>query len=84
VFGTWWRVTEDTLTLAGKRKRDPAFTLRRVSVHSTARAHAAVTARITTRSANVLPLTKSLGRLVVNGGASTCGNQQAAFKGPLK
>jgi len=33
------------MTLTGKRKRDPAFTLRRVFVHSTARAHAAVTAR---------------------------------------
>jgi transposase len=40
-----WRVTEDTMTLTGKRKRDPAFTLRRVFVHSTARAHAAATAR---------------------------------------
>jgi len=33
------------MTLTGKRKRDPAFTLRRVLVHATARAHAAVTAR---------------------------------------
>jgi transposase len=40
-----WRVTEDTMTLTGKRKRDPAFMLRRVFVHSTARAHAAATAR---------------------------------------
>jgi transposase len=40
-----WRVTEDTMTLAGKRKRDPVLTLRRVFVHSTARAHAAATAR---------------------------------------
>jgi transposase len=40
-----WRVTEDTMTLRGKRKRDPVCTLRRVFVHSTARAHAAVTAR---------------------------------------
>jgi len=40
-----WRVTEDTMTLAGKRQRDPVLTLRRVFVHSTARAHAAVTAR---------------------------------------
>jgi transposase len=40
-----WRVTEDTTTLAGKRKRDPVHTLRRVFVHSTARAHAAATAR---------------------------------------
>jgi transposase len=40
-----WRVTEDTMTLTGKRKRDPVFTLRRVFVHSTARAQAAATAR---------------------------------------
>ncbi len=40
-----WRVTEDTMTLAGKRKRDPVLTLRRVFVHSTARAHAAGSAR---------------------------------------
>jgi hypothetical protein len=33
------------MTIAGKRKRDPVFTLRRVFVHSTARAHAAATAR---------------------------------------
>ena len=40
-----WRVTEDTMTLTGKRKKDPVHTLRRVFVHSTARAHAAATAR---------------------------------------
>jgi transposase len=40
-----WRVTEDTMTLTGKRRKDPAFTLRRVFVHSTARAQAAATAR---------------------------------------
>ncbi len=40
-----WRVSEDTMTLAGKRKRDPVLQLRRVFVHSTARAHAAATAR---------------------------------------
>lgn len=40
-----WRVTEDTMTLTGKRKRDPVLTLRRVFVHSTARARAAATAR---------------------------------------
>jgi hypothetical protein len=40
-----WRVTEDTTTLTGKNKRDPVFTLRRVFVHSTARARAAATAR---------------------------------------
>jgi transposase len=40
-----WRVTEDTMTLTGKRKKDPVFTLRRVFVHSTARAGAAATAR---------------------------------------
>lgn len=40
-----WRVIEDTMTLAGPRKKDPVLTLRRVFVHSTARAQAAVTAR---------------------------------------
>jgi len=40
-----WRVTEDTMTVTGKRKKDPTFTLRRVFVHSTARAQAAATAR---------------------------------------
>ena len=39
------RVIEDTMTLAGPRKKDPVLTLRRVFVHSTARAQAAVTAR---------------------------------------
>jgi transposase len=40
-----WKVIEDTMTLTGKRKHDPVLTLRRVFVHSTARAHAAATAR---------------------------------------
>jgi transposase len=40
-----WRVTEDTMTLTGKRKKDPVLTVRRVFVHSTARATAAATAR---------------------------------------
>jgi transposase len=40
-----WRVSEDTTTMPGKRKRDPVLTLRRVFVHSTARARAAATAR---------------------------------------
>lgn len=41
-----WRVTEDTMTLAGPRKKkDPVLSVRRVFVHSTARAQAAVTAR---------------------------------------
>jgi transposase len=40
-----WRVIEDTMTMTGPRKRDPAQRLRRVFVHSTARAHAAATAR---------------------------------------
>jgi transposase len=40
-----WHVTQDTMPLTGKRKRDPVLTLRRVFVHSTARAHAAATAR---------------------------------------
>ena len=40
-----WHVREDTMTLAGPRKKDPILTLRRVFVHSSARAAAAVTAR---------------------------------------
>lgn len=46
--GAWgrWRVVEDTMALTGPRKKkDPILTLRRVFVHSTARAHAAATAR---------------------------------------
>jgi transposase len=40
-----WRVIEDTMTVAGKRKKDPVHTLRRVFVHSSARAGAAARAR---------------------------------------
>lgn len=40
-----WRVVEDTTTIAGPRKKDPVVALRRVFVHSSARAHAAATAR---------------------------------------
>jgi transposase len=40
-----WRVVEDTMTVSGPRKKDPVLTLRRVFVHSSARAHAAATAR---------------------------------------
>lgn len=40
-----WAVCEDTMTITGKRKRDPVPALRRVFVHSGARAHAAATAR---------------------------------------
>jgi transposase len=40
-----WHVREDVTTLPGPRKRDPALTLRRVFVHSSARAQAAATAR---------------------------------------
>jgi transposase len=40
-----WHVREDVMSLAGPRKRDPVLTLRRVFVHSSARAAAAVTAR---------------------------------------
>src|SRR6266498_1707625 len=40
-----WRVIEDTMTLAGKAKRDPVLTLRRVLVWSSARAQAAQTNR---------------------------------------
>lgn len=40
-----YRVTEDTMTITGPRAKDPTCTLRRVFVHSSARAHAAATAR---------------------------------------
>lgn len=45
-----WQVVEDTMSLAGpgtktRKKKDPVLQLRRVFVHSTARAHAAATAR---------------------------------------
>lgn len=40
-----WRVLQDTMTVSGKLKKDPVLTLRRVFVHSTARARAAATAR---------------------------------------
>jgi transposase len=40
-----WHVSDDTMTLAGPRKKDPILTLRRVFVHSSARAQAAATAR---------------------------------------
>jgi hypothetical protein len=40
-----WAVCEDTMTIAGKRKRDPLLGLRRVFVHSSARAQAAASAR---------------------------------------
>lgn len=40
-----WHVREDVTSLTGPRKRDPVLALRRVFVHSSARAQAAVTAR---------------------------------------
>ncbi|TMR91475.1 IS1634 family transposase [Nonomuraea basaltis] len=40
-----WHVAEDVMTLAGPRKKDPVLDLRRVFVHSSARAQAAATAR---------------------------------------
>ncbi|MDQ2877002.1 MAG: IS1634 family transposase, partial [Actinomycetota bacterium] len=40
-----WHVTEDTMSLASPRKRDPVLELRRVFVHSSARARAAATTR---------------------------------------
>jgi transposase len=40
-----WRVTEDTTTITGPRKSDPMVRLRRIFVHSSARAQAAATAR---------------------------------------
>ena len=41
-----WHVTEDTMSLAGPRKSDPVLVLRRVFVHSSARAEAAGKARM--------------------------------------
>jgi transposase len=40
-----WHVIEDTMSLAGPRKSDPVLALRRVFVHSSARADAALSAR---------------------------------------
>jgi transposase len=40
-----WHVIEDAMTVTGPRKADPAVALRRVFVHSSARASAAATAR---------------------------------------
>lgn len=40
-----YRLAEDTMTITGPRKSDPAYTVRRVLVHSTARAQAARHAR---------------------------------------
>ena len=40
-----WAVCEDTMTIRGKRTRDPVLVLRRVFVHSGARGPAAATAR---------------------------------------
>jgi transposase len=40
-----WHVSEDDMTLAGPRKKDPILALRRIFVHSSARAQAAVSAR---------------------------------------
>jgi len=40
-----YRVTEDTMTLPGRRKKDPVHHLRRILVHSTANADAAGKAR---------------------------------------
>lgn len=40
-----YRVIEDSMTVTGPRKSDPSFTVRRVFVHSSARAGAAATAR---------------------------------------
>jgi hypothetical protein len=40
-----WHVTDDTMSLAGPRKSDPVLALRRVFVHSSARADAAGKAR---------------------------------------
>lgn len=45
-LGTWHVIEdEDALSMTGRRKADPAVALRRIFVHSSARAQAAVTAR---------------------------------------
>jgi hypothetical protein len=41
-----WHVIEDTMSLAGPRKSDPVLALRRIFVHSSARADAALAARV--------------------------------------
>jgi hypothetical protein len=40
-----WHVREDAMTLAGPRQKDPVLALRRIFVHSSARAQAAATTR---------------------------------------
>lgn len=40
-----YRVAEDAMTVAGPRKKDPVYTVRRVFVHSSARARAAASSR---------------------------------------
>ncbi len=40
-----YRLSEDTMTITGPRKRDPSYTVRRVFVYSSARAEAAAHAR---------------------------------------
>ena len=40
-----YRVAEDAMTITGPRRKDPSYTLRRVFVHSSARAGAAAAAR---------------------------------------
>jgi len=40
-----FRVTEDTMTVAGPRKRDPSYTVRRIFVHSSASAQGAAASR---------------------------------------
>jgi len=60
-----WHVREDVMTLAGPRERDPVFTLRRILVHSSARAAAAVTARtkrLDRAAADLDRLTRGLAR----------------------
>jgi transposase len=59
-----YRVAEDTMTLTGARTADPALTLRRVVVHSSARARAAATARadkLARASGDLDRLTRGLG-----------------------
>jgi hypothetical protein len=59
-----YRVAEDTMTITGPRKKDPPCTVRRVFVHSSARATAAAAARakkLDRATADLGRLTRGLG-----------------------
>lgn len=62
-----WKVTEDTMPLAGTRKRDPVLGLRRVFVHSSARAAATARAKKLTRARDDLDEAPGAGRVIGEG-----------------